>query len=185
MLTQLLDRLVDRLIQLIEHRRNRQEKLFREVLQPCLEDLEKLHQEYSGSFRRYRILLQESSRPLGENHPIFDQIHEDAVFAAGDRLNVWQRLQGFSGTIADQLILDVVNYIWFLYSPGMRADPSGNPYRSQLSRELRAVFSGTRTEAEKKRAAMRLIDGAVRLEQENYAQVVGRAAEIHRVLLEL
>jgi hypothetical protein len=185
MALQHLDRLVQRLLELIELRREREGRLFQESVPGCLEELENVHEELVETFRRFDALLEEAPEALDEHHPIFGEIDEDTVFAAAEEIAVWERLRGLERTLADELILDLADYVWFLYSPGMRADPSGNPYRSRLSRELRALFSGSGSDEEKRRGALRLFDAALTLEQEGYGKVRAKAARIDRILLEL
>ena len=71
--------LLDRCSQLIDRRKARREELYKGVIQPIYEALERVHDGYLKCFENYRRMIAESS-DLTPSSPVFDQVLKDHIF---------------------------------------------------------------------------------------------------------
>lgn len=148
MLVDLIDKLVDRLIQLVQHRQEAKHKLLQEHVAPIFEAFEAVHAQYLSSFAKYRKTLKTTTDPLTESHPVFDEIRTDNLFTEHDRTRIIQL-----GSIdTDPEVRALVKLIHdYLVDVRVASDPIGgyqggrfaNPqhWRRTLLAELKAIFS--------------------------------------------
>ena len=54
---------------------------------------EAVHQEYIGSFRRYRESIQATRGPIRKDHPVVDAIRSDHVFTGGPRAKLFTMIE--------------------------------------------------------------------------------------------
>ena len=88
MIVEIVDKLVDRLLQLIKHRKEQNQELYSNFVEPAIADFEAVHKNYMESFKSYRTTLREGKTPLDMEHPLFDKIREDSLFSSEIRSKV-------------------------------------------------------------------------------------------------
>ena len=88
MLIDLVDKLVDRLIQLIRHREQARLDLLKDHVGPAFAAFEAVHAQYLSSFARYRQTLKTATDPLTPQHPILDAIRTDNLFTEHERTKI-------------------------------------------------------------------------------------------------
>lgn len=148
MLIDLVDKLVDRLIQLVTYRQQVRHKLLEEHIVPVFAAFEAVHEQYLSSFAKYRKTLKAAREPLNASHPIFDEIRTDNLFSEHQRT----RIIDLGSVGADSEIGTLVKLIHsYLVDVRVASDPMGgyrggrfsNPqhWRRTLLRELEAIFS--------------------------------------------
>ena len=148
MLVDLIDKLVDRLIQLVQHRQEARHKLLQEHVVPIFQAFEAVHAQYLSSFAKYRKTLKTTTDPLTESHPVFDEISTDNLFSEHDRT----RIIHLGSLDTDPEVRALVKLIYdYLVDVRVASDPIGgyqggrfaNPqhWRRTLLAELKAIFS--------------------------------------------
>ena len=148
MLIDLVDKLVDRLIQLATYRQQVRYKLLEEHIAPVFAAFEAVHEQYLSSFAKYRKILKTTADPLTASHPIFDEIRTDNLFSEHERT----RIIHLGSVDADpevgtfvKLIHDYLVDVRVASDPmdGYRGGRFSNPqhWRRTLLRELEAIFS--------------------------------------------
>jgi hypothetical protein len=147
MLVDLVDKLVDRLIQLIRHRQQVRLDLLKDHVTPVFAAFEAVHAQYLSSFSRYRQMLKTSGDPLTTAHPLIDTLRTDNLFTEHERT----KILGLGGAIDDpelgafvRLIRDYVVDVRVADDPmaGYRGRRFTNPqhWRRTLIAELEAIF---------------------------------------------
>jgi len=149
MLLELVDKLVDRLVELATYRKKARRELFEDHVVPVFEAFEAIHREYLASFDKYRETLRSSASPLEPNHPLLETIRKDNLFTEHERMKITQLGQAvddpevgpFAAAVRDYLVDTRV-----ADDPlaGYRTAPFRNPqlWRRSLLRELETVFNG-------------------------------------------
>ena len=147
MLVDLVDKLVDRLIQLIRHRQQARLDLLKDHVGPVFAAFEAVHAQYLSSFARYRQTLKAATDPLTPQHPILDAIRTDNLFTEHERT----KILGLGSAADDpelgafvRLIRDYVVDVRVAVDPiaGYRGRRFANPqhWRRTLIAELEAIF---------------------------------------------
>jgi hypothetical protein len=147
MLVDLIDKLADRLIQLIMHRQQARLDLLKDHVGPVFAAFEAVHAQYLSSFAQYRQILKTATDAMTPSHPILDRIRTDNLFTEHERT----KILGL-GTAADdpelgafvRLIRDYVVDTRVAADPmaGYRGRRFANPqhWRRTLIAELEAIF---------------------------------------------
>lgn len=88
MLIDLLDKLIDRCIQLAQRREKQDRDLYSELLVPALDEFEKVHKDYVNTFITYKAMLNGKDVALTPDHPIFNRLIEDSQSSSDLRAKV-------------------------------------------------------------------------------------------------
>jgi hypothetical protein len=88
MIVDLMDKLIDRCIELVRQKQEVHRSLFDDFVRPALIDFDAVHNDYFASFQKYRKMIEESDRPLTLDHPVFLTLREDSLFSHGKRQKV-------------------------------------------------------------------------------------------------
>jgi hypothetical protein len=147
MLVDLVDKLVDRLIQLVRHRQQARLDLLKDHVTPVFAAFEAVHAQYLSSFSKYRQILKTSTDPLTPSHPLIDTVRTDNLFTEHERT----KILGLGSAADDpelgtfvRLIRDYVVDVRVAYDPmaGYRGRRFANPqhWRRTLITELEAIF---------------------------------------------
>jgi hypothetical protein len=112
MIVDLVDKLIERAIQLYQHRREVSKATFARNVTPAYEAFEQVHAAYLDSFARYRARLRESPDLLRPASPLLDEIRRENLFTAHTRARVLElaqaggddELQHFVRAIHDYLL---------------------------------------------------------------------------------
>ena len=147
MLVDLVDKLVDRLIQLVRHRQQARLDLLKDHVTPVFAAFEAVHAQYLSSFSKYRQVLKTSTDPLTPSHPLIDTVRTDNLFTEHERT----KILGLGSAADDpelgafvRLIRDYVVDVRVADDPmaGYRGRRFANPqhWRRTLIAELEAIF---------------------------------------------
>ena len=143
MLLDLIDKLIDRTIQLVKTDKEHRKELFERFVEPVFAQFEKVHQDYLASFRQYRDLL---AKPEVDRAAIIETIRRDHLFTADQRT----KLKTLARGAKDTAVASFVKYIHlYLTSPDFYGTQPGDPayreyvypsqrWRQGLLRELEA-----------------------------------------------
>ncbi|MEX3984299.1 hypothetical protein AB4Y45_35670 [Paraburkholderia sp. EG287A] len=80
--------LVDRVIQLEKRREDVRRNRYADFVAPMMGNVDAIHKDYLDSFRKYEAMLDDSSVPLTQGHPIFSAIKSDNLYSEGLRAKV-------------------------------------------------------------------------------------------------
>src|SRR5215213_5292371 len=78
MIFDLLDKLIDRLLELAREKERVDRSVFEQVVQPAFRDFEAVHEEYLTSFQSYQEAL-DKSPAVGPGHSVFSNIVSDSL----------------------------------------------------------------------------------------------------------
>jgi hypothetical protein len=59
--------------------------LYNNFVVPALANFEAVHQNYLTTLAKYQTMIQETDKPLNDNHPVMKEIANDAIFSANLR----------------------------------------------------------------------------------------------------
>ena len=115
MVIDLIDKLIDRCIQLVRYREEIHRRLFDAYVEPIQTDFEAVHEDYLETFRKYRAMVRAPVPTLDEHHPVLDAITEDSLFNSKLRM----RIHGLMACATDPLLGTFLTSIWkYFYSVG-------------------------------------------------------------------
>lgn len=180
MVIDLLDKLVDRCIQLVRHKEAVHRRLFEEYVEPMQDDFEAIHQDYLESFRKYRAMVK-ASAPLNAHHPVFDAITEDALFNAKSRMRISAATRGVSDPRLEGFVRSVQQYFHKGGIPDY--DLISNAPRENTLQYLKDIVRSSTSAKGKKEAAIELLDGTVRTLQRSYAWEHREFSRLKKALL--
>lgn len=109
MIIDLLDKLIDRCIQLIKHSQEAQQKLFDDFATPVYQTFEMVHDEYIKSFRTYRDIIKKEKDFSIVCDSLCEKIEEDILFNASLRA----KLIELSSIMDDPVFGDFVREIHY------------------------------------------------------------------------
>ena len=182
MLLELIDKLIDRTVQLVKTDKEHRKELFERFVEPVFAQFEKVHQDYLASFKQYRDLL---AKPDADRATIIETICRDHLFTADQR----NKLKALARGADDTALASFVRYIHlYLTSPDFYGTTPGDPayreyvYPSQRWRQglLRGLETGP---APTTPEVLALLDRLVRQMQEVYGFVVGSYGKLKKELL--
>jgi len=104
----LVDKLIDRCIQLIKSEQERRKDLFENSIKPIFEQFEIVHKEYLQSFKRYRDLLKNPDEDLQQ---IIDVIETDNLFSEDQRAKLRALADGTGNFALDRFVQTIHMYL--------------------------------------------------------------------------
>jgi len=147
MLVDIIDKLVDRLIQLITYKQGLRHKLLEEHVDPVFAAFEAVHEHYLSSFAGYRNIIKTTTEPLNVSHPIIDLIRSDNLFTEHQRGKILQLGSAVNDPEVGELIRNIHDYLVDVRVAGdpvagYRRGRFTNPqlWRRTLLGELEAIF---------------------------------------------
>lgn len=81
MIVELVDKLIDRSIQLIKHHQETRRNLLEDFVNPVFSEFESVHENYLECFQKYRDIIKSSDNPRSVIH----EIEKDHLFTEGQR----------------------------------------------------------------------------------------------------
>jgi hypothetical protein len=196
MIVDLIDKLVDRCIQLVRHKQEVSLHLFENFIEPIQADFETIHQSYLDSFREYRKMLKTSIDSFTGSHPVLDAIYEDAKFSSKLRMRIHsmasceddQFLGNFISSIYGYFRrLDFAEHHLFLDESGAEEpsymDRPDNVARDYAQEKISEIFISERTAADKQLSAIRVIDEIVEELQVRYLAETKEFFELKKTLI--
>ena len=187
MIVEIVDKLVDRLLQLIKHRKEQNQELYSNFVEPAIADFEAVHKNYMKSFKSYRTTVREGQTPLNMDHPLFDKIREDSLFSSEIRSKVAaiQELDGDTvvGPFAKAVSIYVLGQEQYnkVVLNGYRSPP--NAARLKIIEGLKTISSEAISEDKKKKKALDTIDAVIEERQADYNDVMREFTKLRAQLL--
>ena len=111
MLVDLIDKLIDRIIQLVNYRKQVRKTLLDDYISPIYSEFERVHKEYLVSFEKYRDLIKSSDSSLGKNSPILDLIRKDNLFTADERAKIIELARIAADDAVDEFVHSIYRYL--------------------------------------------------------------------------
>lgn len=209
MIVDIIDKLIDRCIQLVMYKKEVSKSLFNDYIQPIQGDLEAVHRDYLDTFRQYRAMIKVPTPPLNPSHPVLDSIKADAVFNAQLRM----KIHGLMAAASDPILGDFIKSIWnYFYSVAERTkvllrdepcrheaedlkqdhrfddssvflEPPDNQSRSVAYDYLEDIFRSNELDGIKRELAIEVIDSIVSVLQTNYANQIREYSRLKNVLV--
>lgn len=193
----LVEKLIDRLIQLAQYKQKADERLFREFVEPIFADLERIHHHYLQSFRVFRKMLQDDSEELGT---VIEKIREEYIFSEGQlsKLREFVSVQG----LGTPELVDFYRAIYFFLTAvhddhnALDALPSHPfyPYYSEMRRDqvwfhgaidglVRGQYRHDSGHSPNTRDSIIVLDGLVHQLQDSYGEICSMYANLKAKLL--
>jgi hypothetical protein len=110
MIVDLIDKLVDRVVQLLNHKKQINEKLLQQYVVPVFNEFEQVHSAYLESFLCYRALIESSSDPawLQSLHVM---VERDNLFTAHNRSKLMQLAEIDADEIFGAFVTEIHEYL--------------------------------------------------------------------------
>jgi hypothetical protein len=112
MMVDLIDKLIDRIIQLVNHRKERGQKVVTDILEPLLDSFNEVHESYMNTFKQLHTSLQSSSSVIADRERIFNQLYVESIFNWDKRSSLYNAIS--KANIDDNihtLLIPLVNQI--------------------------------------------------------------------------
>jgi len=135
MVIDLVDKLIDRLIQLVRYKQELSRNLFTNFVEPIYLQFEAIHQQYLTSFKTYRDLLKETNTSI---ESVVDKIKEDKLFNEGQRQKIYALSRSSDDQLIDSFIFHIHEYLINPYD--FANDYDGHKNRSGLSQRWRGTL---------------------------------------------
>lgn len=192
MLVDLLDKLIDRAIQLIRHREEVDRHLYNEFVTPAFNELDTIHADYLRTFRKYREIVKTSPQPMDEKHPLLDQIKEDGLYSLGQRRRARALAEAAGNPKLDGFVTAVREYLYTGerglddIARNQKASPKARritPTTGKLAlRKIRAVADSRADDSEKRQRAITILDEIIETIQDRYTIVTKEYQMLKRQL---
>jgi hypothetical protein len=189
MLIDLLDKLIDRCIQLAQRREKQDRDLYSELLSPALDEFERIHKNYIDTFVAYKAMLNGKDNALTQDHPIFNKLVEDSQSSFDLRAKVMALREYTTDPILGRFIHRMCNYIMG-QQIGIQVLEEGEPMRlnaprGKFSRGLKTIFVETSDENTKRLESIALLNYVMGDLQDNYQLVMDEHVRVKAKLLGL
>lgn len=138
MVFELVDKLVDRIIQLAKFESEQRKKLTDEYVKPVFTEFEQVHAEYLSSFNRYRDLILTDPDP--EWIPKLREIlRRDNLFTANYRSKLMQLAEASSKSVVERFAFEIQTYLMEV----RLVEPLGKQIYPQMIQRWRQGFERT------------------------------------------
>lgn len=107
MLLDLIEKLINKSIELAKEAQKRKRELFSDFVEPLFKVFEEVHSDYVETFKKARELIKNTKEPLETNRQLKEVILEDALLSRGQR----QKLIKLAASIKPEIISDFVKAI--------------------------------------------------------------------------
>lgn len=189
MAIEIIDKLIDRCLQLVKHDEKQNQQLYSEFFVPTLSDLEELHKSYMENFKTYRELIQLNDIVLDSTHPIFEQIKQDSRLSSELRMKALA-LRGFE----HDPVVGSFFYAVAIYTLGQEVYAAylidgfyGMPDAPDIKviQGLKEIFQESCSADEKKQKALTTINELIAERQDDYRWVREEYSNLQSKLLKL
>ena len=102
--------LIDRVIQLVEHRQKVQQDMFKTFVEPIFSDFELVNKQYLDSFNKYKEMIR-SSNNLDNDHPIFNVVEEEILMASAQRTKLEELAKFSDDPVFGEFIESIHQYL--------------------------------------------------------------------------
>lgn len=187
-LIDLVGKLVNECIQLVEQRKESDHNLYEDFVEPALTDFEKVHQNYLETFQSYRRMLDATAVPLTTEHPVLKKINEDMLFSTQLRLKLEALNEFQKDPVFGPFITSIVRYTHgtentkIVLLTGRRRFL--NVARDYAIKGLTEIFGKETSEIQKQGDALALLDRVVSELQGGYGRVMDEHIKLKKRLLD-
>lgn len=168
MLFELIDKLIDRIVQLNQESNRQKECFYREFIIPLVEDFEHIHADYMATAKKYLASIEEADSKFSDKHPVFRMIQNDSVFSGSHRAKLKSAFETLNGKESypelDGFLASILQYLGSSDSTQL----GDNEPRQQLLGCFRQISDMKLTEVERKELAEMTISRLVRKLQDHY-----------------
>jgi DNA-binding protein H-NS len=183
----LIVKLIEKCIQLVQQRQEANRKLYTDFVEPAISDFEKVHQNYLETFKQYREMLTSDSTPINSKHPVLQKLEQDINFSAHLRTKLTALHQFKDDPVFGTFIMRIVQYTEggemskIITLKGRRLF---NTPRSATIVGLSQLFNSEQSEDEKRAQALALMDKVIEELQWAYGQVIEEQLKLKRQTLD-
>jgi len=181
MIIDLIDKLIDRCIQLVKHKQEVSRSLLSDFVEPAYAQFEEVHNNYLETFRAYRDKLKNKNESLPE---LIDKIKEDNLFSENQRSKLRVLTQLSADPMVGQFVAGIYDYLTNPYDFIPQYDGlkwrKGQRWRTTLLRTLEMIDDKDPGRAE---AAITNLDIIVEQMQDLYGSVTKRYLDVKKQLL--
>jgi len=143
MIVELVDKLIDRCIQLLKHKEEMSRRLWSDFVEPAYAEFEALHNSYLDTFKGYRDKLKNEKEPLPK---LIDKIKEDNLFSENQRSKLRVLIQLSRDPMVGQFVDGIYEYLSNPYDFIPQADGlkwrKGQRWRTTLLGTLELIGDG-------------------------------------------
>jgi hypothetical protein len=104
-------KLIDRCIDLAKRREQVNKNFYTEFIAPTFSDFEAVHNNYMGTFLRYREMLSDGKVKLDNKHPVIDLISRDSLFSNNLRAKIMALPYEASNPIVQEFTKAIAVYL--------------------------------------------------------------------------
>jgi hypothetical protein len=183
MIIDLIDKLVDRCIQLVKEKKEISKSLLSDFVEPAYAQFDEVHKNYLETFRAYRDSLKgrNSSLPV-----LIDKIKEDNLFSDNQRSKLWSLAELCKDPLLGSFVQAIYEYLTNPYD--FIPDRNGVKERHTASQRWRTTLLGTLEMIDPKKpnskeTAIANLDMIVAQMQDLYATVTSKYMEVRQKLL--
>jgi hypothetical protein len=191
MIIDLIDKLLDRLIQLAKERDELNRNIWKDFIEPTFAQFESVHNGYLASFREYKKTVNDAANFDQMVASLAVKVKEDNLFTAGERRKLRALTHGEKrGTSAEQKFAQaIISYVLNVKDDLLAdRDPASQYWRNSLLHELREGSwlkeHKDSSAAKKKEVLSQIIDDIVEQLQLSYGDVADQYAALKRSYLD-
>jgi len=194
MLIDLLDKLVDRCIQLAKRGEEVSRSLFDEFVEPVYLQFETVHSAYLESFRRYRSVIKNTENLDTDASDLLDQIRTDSLFTADQRERIRVFLAVSGSPLVGDFVSSIQGYLDRNLSDLVGSNGSGdtglsvafsNVWRQSLLEVIQRIMAKALSDEEKRDKCILELDRIVAELQESHATVSAAYTQLRHKLLRM
>ncbi len=178
----LLTKLIDRLLQLVNARKQQNRDLYESLVAPIIQDMDKVHTDYIASYRKYLSMLDESDTPFDAQHKVFEEIYRDSILTRDLRARLYGLEELFKADAIGPLIEAVHGYLVpvtdeaFVYI-------DCNVSRDNLATGLMLIAQGSAEPSTRRNLAIKRTEQSIFELQDRYAGFLRQANLLRSKLL--
>jgi hypothetical protein len=175
MIVDLIDKLIDRVIQLVKEHKEAQKNLFENFVEPAYSLLQSVHEDYLKSFTAYRTAIDTAPYFSSVVDGLCTTIKKDNLFTEHHRAKLRALREVIGKVTHDESLREFVGAIWFYLYEGVAfvlgTEGTGDDvneaiaaqiYRNGLFNALREIAAKANlSEEERKREALEELDEIV------------------------
>ena len=187
MIVEAVDKLIDRCLQLINHRKDQNQELYSDFIVPAMSSFEELHRGYIESFNLYRELVQSTDCPMDLGHPVFERIRKDSSLSSVLRAKT-AALNSFDGDpIVGSFIRGITLYVLgqeqytAVILNGHRT--ISNEVRKRITKGLNEIVETSISDQDKRCQSLAAIDEVAAERQGEYFYIMSEFSKLKARLL--
>ncbi|OYQ61927.1 hypothetical protein B9G53_24880 [Pseudanabaena sp. SR411] len=187
MIIEIVDKLIDRCLQLINHRKEQNQEIYSDFITPIMSSFEELHQGYVESFNLYRELIQSIDYLMDLSHPVFERIRRDSLLSSELRAKTAALNSFDSDPIVGSFVRAITLYVLgqeqynAVILNGYR--PTTNASRERITMGLREVVNLSTSDEDKRHRSLAIIDEMIVEKQGEHFYIMSEFSKLKVKLL--